>query len=238
VIEPDIIGREDELAELVGVLQRRKPAVVIVDGAVGVGRHALVNEACSRTAGWSPLPAAGGARLYVEPRTTAQGFSLRLRAALADAVGGEGTGGEPPQASGAADAGELAEWLAPCAPAVLVLERYRPERRVDRWFADGLHRALEQRDAAIVMALLDVPGERTRLTDAATARITLGPLSADAVRPAIEAVGTLAVPKVTPDELEVYVREIAARPGSFDSLVRLLAVNVEAEPAKTLSGTA
>lgn len=220
MISPDLIGREEELARLSAVLDQHRPAVVIVTGRVGIGRHALVVEACRRAPTWTLAPPRGTG-LYVEPGTTADGFAQRLHDALGEAVVPEGAAeGEVPSS----DPALIAALLAQRPPLVLVLERYRPLRATDRWFADALVPALEQLGAAVVLAILDAPGEATRLTRLAVERFELGPLTPEEVRPAIAEALRSANPPVEEAELEVYVRGIAEQPGEFDSLLRLLTV--------------
>jgi hypothetical protein len=232
VISPDLIGREDELARLGKVLTDNEAAVAIISGPTGVGRHALIDGACRQTRGWKLMPPTG-LGLYVEPRTTADGFVQRLRAAIGVPLAvPETTDGTAPRPS-LSDPQQVATTLAGLAPLVLVVERYRPQRSMDRWLADALMPALREAAAAVVIAILDPPEDVTRLTTMAAERIELGSLAPEAVRPEIELATRLVQPPLTGEELETYVRGIAERPGVFDSLLRLLAVPVGENGADT-----
>ena len=227
MISPDLIGREDELARLGKMLAENEAAVVIVSGRTGVGRHALIDGACRQAPGWTLMPPTG-LGLYVEPRTTPDGFAQRLRTAIgappvAVPADTEGSDAERPSLS---DPQQVAATLADLAPLVLVLERYRPQRGMDRWVADALMPALREADAAVILAILDPPEDVTRVTASAAERIELGALEPDAVRPEILEATRSVRPPLTDAELETYVQGIAERPGVFDSLLRLLAVPV------------
>jgi hypothetical protein len=231
--EPDLIGREHELERLGAVLAKAEPAVVVVCGRVGVGRHALVHGAC-RQAGWTLLPSVS-VGLYVEPRTTPDGFAMRLRRILAVPSVATDAGDESDLGAARSDPDALARVLASFAPLVLLLERYRPQRAVDRWFADLLLPALRRAEAAVVLAILDPPEDETRLTYLAATRVELGPLEPEVVRPEIEAAAKSACPPIDEAELAVYVQGIAERPGVFDSLVRLFAVELAPNDPSVIS---
>jgi hypothetical protein len=231
--EPDLIGREHELDRLGAVLAKAEPAVVVVSGRVGVGRHALVHGAC-RQARWTLLPSES-LGLYIEPRTTPDGFAMRLRGILSVPSGATGATDESALEAAGSDPDALARVLASFAPLVLLLERYRPQRALDRWFADLVLPALRRAEAAVVLAILDPPEDETRLTRLAEIRVELGALEPQAVRPEIEAAAESAFPPVDEAELTVYVRGIADRPGVFDSLVRLFAVELSATDPSMIS---
>jgi hypothetical protein len=231
VISADLIGREDELGRLGRVLRAHHAGVVIVSGSRGVGRHALVDAACRQTASWRLMPPAG-LGLYVEPRTTPDGFAQRLRQAIGipPAAPPESAGGDAARPS-PSDPVQLAAALAELAPVVLILERYRPQRSMDRWLVDALMPALRDAGVAAVLAILDPPEDVTRLTTAAADHIALAALDPDAIRPEVAEAMSAVRPPLTEAELELYVSGIAERPGVFDSLLRLLAVPIFADDA-------
>jgi hypothetical protein len=214
-----LIGRDHELASVADYLQRRTPGVIVIEGGAGLGRHALVAAACEQTPPWSLVPDRGS-RLYVEPRTTIEGFTRRLCAALGDprAIGPAGSG----HAGSPSDVTLATHALQRIAPVVVVLDRYRPRRPVDRWFADTLLPRLQADDVAVMLAVLDPPARPSRLLDAADLRLEIGELPAGAVRSELERALVDARPPVTPAELERYVSTVARRPRVLAPLVRLL----------------
>jgi hypothetical protein len=238
VISPDLIGREDELARLGEVLAENEAAVVIISGPTGVGRHALIDGACRQAPKWKLMPPTG-LGVYVEPRTTADGFAQRLRIAIGapPVVVPETADGSDGALPSLSDAQQVAATLTGLAPLVLILERYRPQRGMDRWLADALMPALRDANAAIVLAILDPPEDVTRLTAITAEHIELGALAPDAVRPEIVEATRSVHPPLTDSELEVYVQGIAERPGVFDSLLRLLAVPVGENSADATATT-
>ena len=141
-----LIGRDEELAALASYPERRTPGVVVLDGDAGLGRHALLAAACEQVPPRRLAPG-GGRRLYVEPRTTIAGINRRLHAIL--------DGAELTQ--DAQDAAAAVRVLGRLAPAILVLDRYRPPRHVDRWLTDGLLRRLRSEEVPVVIAVLDPP---------------------------------------------------------------------------------
>jgi hypothetical protein len=217
--DPYLIGRGDELEELLSVVGRDAPGVVVLDGDPGMGRHALLAAACRQT--HRPLLPHGSLRLYVETRTSTEGFVRWLRSALGRDAEGEAA---PPST----DPSRVAELLGSIAPAVLVLERYRPQRSVDRWLADAVLPALRAAEVALTIAVLDPPATPTRLIARQDLRLTVGPLRPEDVEAGLASELAAARPPVEADELRAYVTAVATRPGIYDSLRRLLALEVPA----------
>ena len=160
--DPPFIGRRDDLARLVGLLDQR-PAVAAVRGGHGSGRSTML-FALRRIA-----DARGWRTVRTNPSTRHRTRGSGTRAAEAGGANGDRSqqrhrhagcarqgarvqamGPEPPAADGlgsdvrAAEVRTITDGLA-SQPTLLLLDDYRPDRDVERWLLDKVLGPLQTR---------------------------------------------------------------------------------------------
>lgn len=82
--QPLMVGRDRELGQIKAILERRNPALVVMAGETGMGKTSLLREArlLASRLGWNTVPDVNQQEMTVEPETTEDTFSSRVRELL------------------------------------------------------------------------------------------------------------------------------------------------------------
>jgi hypothetical protein len=223
--------RAPELAHLQAVLAARRPALVVLTGAPGMGKTTLLETWGARASalGWEVAGGNACRRLAVTPSTDERGFRAALLAATCEADDGarraraRATVSAPPARRRALD--PLLNELARRAPFLVLLDDYCPNPQFAEWFEDGFLPELQRCGAVVVMgAAVRVSGCLSHRADRVVA---LGKLAPADVREALASLGGALHPPLASHELEVYAKE-ARVPAVLDSLMRVLQLGVAA----------
>ncbi len=238
-----LVGRDDELAQLDAVLQKRDPAVIIVSAAAGMGKTTLLRAAALRAIeqGWATTHSHADAEIEVSQTTTAQDFSSEVQARL-DLPSTEPvleSLPEPellhamtsPPASRTASrfVHPLVRQLRQRAPVLLLIDGYRPSPRFGDWFRDIFLGHIRKTETPIAVIISDRPRDVEGLTPAADLVVALKPPNADAVRRHFEAIGERLAPPMQTAELNEYIQAARRKPEILDTLTRLLRLVQENE---------
>jgi hypothetical protein len=259
-----LIGRERELETLSGVLAAREPALVVIGGAVGIGKSALLHAMRQRARddSWCVLPD-GDAVLEVHDGTDVASTQGALEGLVAGA--GRGTHGKPFTAlPGPGDrtspsplaavtsllAGTrltsatwrfravsgLLDSLRELAPVMIALDVRGPDRAVMSWLTAKLWHAIRAAGVTTVIVAVVVDKEDERvLAKAATQVLRLGPLDVQAVRSYLETVTNA----LSARELDAFADAIRHDPrllGSFSRVLPLAAASPTASPPPQKAG--
>lgn len=238
-----LVGRDQELERLDAVLQRRRPAVVIVSAEAGIGKTTLLRAAALRAAegGWATTHSEGEGELEVTQTTAYQDFSDRLSARLGispDEPGLETPSAPEPLPAMAAPLSQraagkpfdpLVRRLHQHSPVLLLIDGFRPSARFSRWFHSVFVAQVAKTGAPIVVIIADRPREVEALEAAADLVLQLQPPDAAAVRRHFQALGERLAPPMGKTELEVYVQATRQKPEILDTLTRLLRLIQTAE---------
>jgi hypothetical protein len=217
---PGDAGRDDELAQIAAVLQRRRAGVVAVTGPQDSGKSYVTAHAVAAAAaeGWRVTPYVGGRGVRVGTSTTATELlesvagALRLRVPAPE-----------PSRRALHPLARLARLLrdeAAKAPVLVVLDPFQPAPEL---LADLRHELLPAlRGGAEPVVLLAVA--RRPLTDElrADVEVHVRRPGADAIESAIRWAAAGVVPPLEEAELATYVRAAADNPRLLTSLEALL----------------
>jgi hypothetical protein len=224
-------ARARELAHLHAVLAARRPALVVLTGAPGMGKTTLLETWGARASalGWEVAGGDACRRLAVTPSTDERGFRAALLAATCETDDGarraraRATVSAPPARRRALD--PLLNELARRAPFLVLLDDYCPNPQFAEWFEDGFLPELSRCGAAVVI------GAAVRVAECLSHRadrvVALGKLAPADVHEALASLGGALRPPLAPYELEVYAKE-ARVPAVLDSLMRVLKLGVAA----------
>ena len=224
-------ARARELAHLHAVLAARRPALVVLTGAPGMGKTTLLETWAGRATalGWEVAGGDACRRLTVGPSTDERAFRAALLAATCENDNGarlaraRATVSAPPARRRTLD--PLLNELARRAPFLIVLDDYCPNPQFEEWFEDGFLPELRRCGAAVVVGLA-VRGPH-HLGDDADRVVALGKLAPADVHAALASLdGALPTP-LEPREREVYLQQ-ARVPAVLDSLLRVLALEAAA----------
>jgi AAA ATPase-like protein len=222
-------ARARELAHLHAVLAARRPALVVLAGAPGMGKTTLLETWGARATalGWEVAGGDACHRVAVTPSTDERGFRAALLAARCETDDGarraraRATVSAPPARRRALD--PLLNELARRAPFLVLLDDYCPNPQFAEWFEDGFLPELHRCGAPVVI------GAAVRspqcLGDRADRLVVLGKLAAADVHEALASLGGSLRPPLAPHELEIYARD-ARVPAVLDSLMRVLQLGV------------
>lgn len=234
-----LIGRERELAQLRKVLERRRPALVLVTGPVGVGKTVVLQavDGVARQLGWSVAHQDAEGPLQIDPTTTSDEFCIRV-SQLLDLI----DEGEPAAPAGileavpASDVGRHPDAVVPsrlralarrlrglahAAPVLLLVDSYQPEPGFEREFVRVFVRELARDRAPVVLMVADRPRSgRRRLP--ATDTVEIGPPGAAAIKRYFQELGRGLDPPMEPAELDTYVDLGHDTPESITGLAALL----------------
>jgi AAA ATPase domain len=241
-----LIGREREIDTLSAVLVACKPALVVIGGAVGMGKSALLGAMRERARedGWFLIPDSD------EALDVHEGISVAsMQEALEDLLVGlnRGTDADPFAAPVPSDVasrsspavvtsllagarltsaggrfpgvGGLLDAMRQLAPIMIAFDVRMADRALRSWLTAKLWPTV--RDAGITMAIVAVvvdQEDEQALARAATEVLHLGPLDGKAVRSHLETV-TSGLPA---KELDAYVEAIRHDPALLSSFSRLL----------------
>lgn len=230
--------RPRELDRILAVLGRKRPAVVVLTGAPGMGKSGVLDALRSRAAaqGWAIGGSYGDHRLVVEPRTTQETFREDVVGTLQEAAEAATTAPHGPASALAAssplvhrarsvNADPVVAELARRSggnPVLITIDDFRPSPAFGSWFERRFVPALLASELPIVVAMAERLGG-VDVRASATEVIELGPLSPDFVRQALSAISDKLDPPLSDHEFTVYGRE-ARSPVLLDSLLRALAL--------------
>jgi AAA ATPase domain len=235
---PAILGRKWELDRILGILDRRTPALIVVSGPSGKGKSRLLRtvQACAVRQGWKTVPPQPGDALGIAEQTTRKSFLENLDARLPaqaqesfDAGGAEerlpALSSPNPASQRAAhraepdaDALRLAR-LRQLEPLLIVIDGYEPDAQLERWLFDSFVSEIEQGGEAIVVI---IGTEREAVDDPRVELISIGGLDRGEVLKHFEAVGSEIDPPMSAVELDRYVDAACETPSILDSLERVL----------------
>ena len=244
-----LIGRERELETLSDVLAARQPALVVIGGAVGMGKSALLGAIRQRAAddGWRLLPDGAEVLEVHEGMSVAslQGALERL-VAYADrgterepftaptaSAPGDGTSQSPPAAVTSLLAGTrlmsaslrsravggLLDPLHQLAPAMIALDVRTPDRAVLSWLTAKLWPAVRAAGVTTVIVAVVVDKEDERAL-ASAATTVLHLGPLDAH--AVRSHLETVTSALSPSELDGYAEAIRHDPGLLSSFSRVL----------------
>jgi len=248
-----LIGRERELETLSGVLAARQPALVVIGGAVGMGKSALLGAMRQRAGddGWCLLPA-GDEVLEVHEGMSVASLQGALEGLVAyvgrgaerkpftdppASAPGDGTSQSPPAAVTSLLAGTrltLASWrfravsglldpLRQLAPAMIALDVRLPDRAVWSWLTAKLWPAVRAADVTTVIVAVVLDKEDERAL--ARAATTVLHLGPLDAR-AVRSYLETVTSALPPSELDGYAEAIRHDPGLLSSFSRVLPLTV------------
>jgi hypothetical protein len=221
-------ARAGELAHLHSVLAARRPALVVLTGAPGMGKTTLLETWAGRATalGWEVAGGDACRRLAVTPSTDERGFRAALLAARSEPDGARrararATVSAPPARQRALD--PLLNELARRAPVMVALDDYYPNPQFAEWFEDGFLPELRSCGAAVVIGVA-VRASHC-LADRADRVVALERLTPADVTAALASLGDSLRPPLAPHELEAYAKD-ACVPAVLDSLMRVLKLEI------------
>jgi hypothetical protein len=209
------LGRETAWHRLVGRLEARQAALILIAGRPGSGRtHLLraVGEAAT-TLGYTVI--GRDEPVALEPTTRLSDLQRMLAALVgrsneseAESEQGKVTGrlGEvlDTAAKHAGDERAVFELLEAAVPVVLAIDGFAPSATMATWFASRLMPYILALPLPIVVLVADQLESMTALRNAAAEVIELGPLDHEEVGRRLRAVGADLEPPLSDDELAVY----------------------------------
>lgn len=236
--QPVMVGRDRELGQIKAILERRKPALVVMAGETGIGKTSLLREAglfASRL-GWKTVPDVNQQEMTVEPETTEDTFSSRVRKLLKIPAPENFPEAAPDfEVRKVLQHGRyplfhlLVEQLCHQAPLLLLIDGYRPEASFTGWFTGHFVTEMKKTEAPVVIIVADRPGNVAMLMPFADESISIGPLDPESLRQLLENIGQQLSPPLEKDELYAYLKEVCEKPEILGSLTRVLALARPAE---------
>ncbi len=227
--EPVVVGREQELARFRTILQEGHPLLMVITGGPGVGKSSLLHafQAQAVTAGWTAAPGSASECLRITPETTEESFIDQVQnliAVLSDQsfiekspakTSVEGSAAQPPLLP-------IVEQLRFRAPLLLLIDGYQPEPAFAEWFQTRFVKEIKDTAAPVIVVVSERPDGATKLTVLAEQIVTLGVLEEPAIRKHFETMNQQISPRMTEDELNIYVDEGFQKPEMIGSLTRVL----------------
>jgi len=233
-----------ELAQMLAILGRKRPAVIVITGDAGMGKTRLLEDLRARAAtqGWAIAGSDSDRRLTIEPRTTRDQFREDLLATLPEPRDVTAPTASEQRSPLAAAAGVAWRALTQKAdpvlaelarrsegdPVLVTIDDYRPSAQFGSWFQRRFLPGLVASDLPMVAAMAERRGN-VNCRASATDVIALAPLSPEFIRRALADVSPDIDPPLSAHEVRVYARE-ATSPVLLDSLVRVLALAHTPEP--------
>ncbi|HUC59479.1 MAG TPA: AAA family ATPase [Streptosporangiaceae bacterium] len=212
--EESLIGRDDELAVLNGVLARGEVGLVLIIGAPGMGKRSILREIRknARNQDRPVVPAASS--LTVDSDTTIDGFLTAVREAA-----------ESQPAPGPDGVSEDSSRLASGHPIVLILS-YHPGKQFDEWFTEELITGTS-RAGVLTVFLAGYESDLRRLVPSALRVVELGPLPEEPVSSYLRQLNEHLADKLDARELADYGALIRREPGMIPALRGLLELESE-----------
>jgi hypothetical protein len=248
-----LIGRERELETLSGVLAARQPVLVVISGAVGMGKSALLGAVQEQAGGhgWRRLPD-GDQVLEVHDGMSVASLEEALKSMVAHAdretesksftvppaQAPDGETSQPPlaavtsllagkrlmSASGRSrTVSGLIDPLRQLAPVIITLDVRTPDRAVSSWLTAKFWPAVHATDAAIV--IVAVVADRGHEQALAKAATTVLRLGPLDFRAVRSHLETI-TSALSPEELDGYTEAIRHDPGLLSSFSRVLPLTV------------
>ena len=222
---PVLIGRDAELARVLGHLRAGVPRVVGVAAGPSLGKTLFLGgvEAAAREQGWLTArrdPAKGS--LTIASHTTEEELVERVRSLL-------GMPGSAPgdrlgrNAAEVPPARRLVEELATRGPTLLLIDDFRPTEAVREWLTARFVPELKQARTPLVGVVAGLTDAIEPLAPVWDDVVALGPLPERAVRAHFEAVGAACRPPLTAAEIDAYVADSLEKPHVLNALTMLLA---------------
>ena len=261
-----LVGRERELETLSDVLAARQPALVVISGAVRMGKSALLGAMRKRAGddGWCLLPGADEV-LEVHEGMSVDSLQEALEGMVAQAdreterkpftapqasAPGDGTSQPPLAAVTSLLAGTRLMWanwrfravgglIAPLrqlAPVMIALDVRMPDRAVSSWLTAELWSAVRTADVTTVIVAVVIDKEDEQAL--ATAATTVLHLGPLDVNAVRSHLETV-TNALSPRELDGYAEAIRHHPGLLSSFSRVLPLAVApatASPPSTKGG--
>ena len=215
------IGRKQELTKLDIVLQRHRPAMVVVTGAPGIGKTTLLQVFQSHAVahGWRTTSSSSEGMVRVIMNTTDTTFSEQVSNMLGISADQSFQRGTPTDKPSFAEELRLETVYAPI---LLLIDGYQPSPEFGQWFTDRFIKELKRTERPVVVVIAERPEAVTKLLPLADETIHLGQLERQAVRQHLESIGRHIVPKIEPKELKKYIEACQKSPELLDSLTRVL----------------
>ena len=211
-------ARARELAHLHAVLAARRPALVVVTGAPGMGKTTLLETWGARASalGWEVAGGDACRRLAVTPSTDERGFRAALLAARASPTTARASPAlarrSPLRRRAAARSIRCSTSSPGGRRSWSLLDDYCPNPQFAEWFEDGFLPELQRCGAPWWSA--PRCGSRTASATAPTASWRSGSSRPPTCTQALASLGRCARPPLAPHELEVYAHEPASPPCS------------------------
>jgi hypothetical protein len=202
--EGPLIGRDDQLGALTGILARREVGLVLIMGAPGLGKRSILREIRKNAKNYANrrvVPATGA--LTVDSDTTIDGFLATI----------EGTASE--------DSSQLGS-----EPAVVLILSYHPSRKFDEWFTEEFITGTS-RCGVLTVFLAGHASDLRRLEPAALPVIKLDDLPEAPVADFLRSLNENLVNKLEADEMAEYCALIRREPATAPALADLLELENE-----------
>lgn len=230
--------RTQELDRILAIVGQKRPAVIVLTGAPGMGKTGLLDTLRARAAadGWAIGGTTGDHKLTVDPRTTPGRFREQLVATLSEPHQPEhtiATTSSLVQRTRSVDADPVVADLAERSgggPVLITIDDFRPSPAFSSWFERRFVPGLLTSGLPIAVVMAErLGGADVRAS--ATAVIELGPLPVELVKGSLAELSETLDPPLSENEFSVYARE-ARSPALLDSLLRALSLAEAPEPVR------
>ncbi len=229
-----MIGREEELARLVALLQSGSPWIALVTGGPGSGKTTLLQALARQAAetGWTVV-----GPISVSPGTDRDDFTRPLRDLIAypaqlpgvrplerpEDLLGRRAGDSTEGATTAEEAGSpLLLALRRRRPLLLVVDGYRPSLDFHRWLFDRFLPDAFASRGSVGALFAESQQDAGRIRSRVDVELSLEPVSEAKVRPYFEMIGNELSPPADRNEIDAFVDAVVKRPELIDPLVRAL----------------
>ncbi len=215
-----LVGRDRELAQLMALLERCQPALVVVTGETGMRKSSLLRafQARAVAGGWKTIPRDAEEGLSVTPDMVEDGFRSQVQAVLNMPFGESYVETTPRRGP----LHPLVEQLRSRAPVLLLVDGYEPDAGFAEWFAASFIADIRRTDAPVVVIVAERPTTATTLSPFADEILALGPVDRAAIAQHFQLLGQRIGSPIEADELVHYVEAAHAMPEMLRSLTRVL----------------